>query len=302
MTRVLDAILGSRGIVAYIEVGGPAFGEAALLIGLFLPGEVAVLLGGVLASQGQVSLPVMVVVASFAAVAGDAVGYEIGRRPVWRDGAHALRQLHGVQRHRQSGVGDRVRTAPTLAARRTAPSSGSPPGVSAAARADRPGVRAAVGDPPGHRPPGPAASPGAPCHRDPARALDQWALPPPAALARRPARPPAEPWPEPHRDRRGADRSRMGGRRDRPGPAGRGGARTPRRPGSSTGWTSAAPLRRSRRPGSSSLPPTCPVPPPPRCSSRRSCRSAGGDGRRCRHCSPRPVRSVSPSSCSASCR
>lgn len=80
MTRVLDAILGLRGVAAYAVVGGLAFGEAALLIGLFLPGEVAVLLGGVLASQGQVSLPVMVAVASFAAVAGDSVGYEIGRR------------------------------------------------------------------------------------------------------------------------------------------------------------------------------------------------------------------------------
>ncbi|HSJ46530.1 MAG TPA: DedA family protein, partial [Euzebyales bacterium] len=45
-----------------------------------LPGEVAVLLGGVLASRGQVSLPLILLVAAVAAIAGDSAGYEIGRR------------------------------------------------------------------------------------------------------------------------------------------------------------------------------------------------------------------------------
>ncbi|MFI5897524.1 DedA family protein [Actinoplanes sp. NPDC051513] len=44
-----------------------------------LPGESALLLGGVLAGTGHISLPLVVVVAIVAAIGGDSVGYEIGR-------------------------------------------------------------------------------------------------------------------------------------------------------------------------------------------------------------------------------
>jgi membrane protein DedA with SNARE-associated domain len=55
--RLVDAILGLGGPLAYLVVGSLAFGEAAAFIGLVLPGEVAVLLGGVLASEGRVRCP-----------------------------------------------------------------------------------------------------------------------------------------------------------------------------------------------------------------------------------------------------
>lgn len=80
MGRLVDAILSLSGAAAYGLVGLLAFGEAAAFLGLLLPGEVAVLLGGVVASGGQASLPIMMAVASVAAIAGDSVGYEIGRR------------------------------------------------------------------------------------------------------------------------------------------------------------------------------------------------------------------------------
>lgn len=79
MSGIFDPLLDLSGNAAYIIIGLLAFGEAAAFIGLFLPGEVAVLLGGVLASTGRVSLPVMLVVAIVAAIAGDSAGYEIGR-------------------------------------------------------------------------------------------------------------------------------------------------------------------------------------------------------------------------------
>ncbi len=44
-----------------------------------LPGETAVLLGGVLAHEHQVSLPLIAAVAVLAAITGDSVGYEVGR-------------------------------------------------------------------------------------------------------------------------------------------------------------------------------------------------------------------------------
>lgn len=79
MGRLVDAILNLSGPAAYGLVGLLAFGEAAAFLGLVLPGELAVLLGGVIASSGNVSLPVMIVVASVAAIAGDSAGYEVGR-------------------------------------------------------------------------------------------------------------------------------------------------------------------------------------------------------------------------------
>lgn len=80
MSRIVDSVLSLSGLPAYVLVGLLAAGEAAAFIGLFLPGEAALLLGGVLASQGRVSLPIMIVVAVTAAIAGDSIGYEIGRR------------------------------------------------------------------------------------------------------------------------------------------------------------------------------------------------------------------------------
>ncbi len=48
-------------------------------MGFVLPGETAVLLGGVLAHEHRVSLPVIAAVAVLAAIVGDSVGYEVGR-------------------------------------------------------------------------------------------------------------------------------------------------------------------------------------------------------------------------------
>lgn len=79
MGRLIDAILNLSGATAYGLVGLLAFGEAAAFVGLVLPGELAVLLGGVVASSGNASLPVMIIVASVAAIAGDSAGYEVGR-------------------------------------------------------------------------------------------------------------------------------------------------------------------------------------------------------------------------------
>lgn len=80
MSKVVEAVLSLSGLPAYGLVGLLAAGEAAAFVGLFLPGEAALLLGGVLASQGRVSLPVMIAVAVVAAIVGDSIGYEIGRR------------------------------------------------------------------------------------------------------------------------------------------------------------------------------------------------------------------------------
>src|SRR5205823_14837364 len=49
-------------------------------VGFVFPGEIAVLLGGVLASRGRVSIAAVVIVAIAGAVIGDSVGYWVGER------------------------------------------------------------------------------------------------------------------------------------------------------------------------------------------------------------------------------
>jgi membrane protein DedA with SNARE-associated domain len=54
--------------------------EASVFAGFLLPGETAVLLGGVLASQHHVSLTGVLVAAITGAILGDSAGYLVGRR------------------------------------------------------------------------------------------------------------------------------------------------------------------------------------------------------------------------------
>ena len=55
------------------------FSEAALLFGFVLPGESALVTGGVLAAQHVWSLKYFLVAEVLAAIVGDSVGYEVGR-------------------------------------------------------------------------------------------------------------------------------------------------------------------------------------------------------------------------------
>jgi membrane protein DedA with SNARE-associated domain len=66
--------------VIYLVIGGLAMLESAALVGLFVPGETAVILGGVLAHEGNVNVVVMILVVALGATFGDSLSYEIGRR------------------------------------------------------------------------------------------------------------------------------------------------------------------------------------------------------------------------------
>jgi membrane protein DedA with SNARE-associated domain len=104
ISTVIDEVLKLHGLAAYGLVGGLAFAEAALFVGFILPGETAVLLGGVLANQHRVSLPLMIAVAVLAAIIGDSVGYEVGRHFGSRllDSRIFERRRAGLERGRQA--------------------------------------------------------------------------------------------------------------------------------------------------------------------------------------------------------
>jgi len=72
-------LLHVGGAPAYVLIGLLAFAEAALMVGFFIPGETAVVVGGVLAGLGRVDLALMIVVVVVCAIAGDSVGFEVGR-------------------------------------------------------------------------------------------------------------------------------------------------------------------------------------------------------------------------------
>lgn len=79
MSTFIDGVLNVSPLVAYIAVFCLVFAEDALFVGFVIPGETAAVLGGVVASRGQVQLWMMVVLVVLAAITGDSVGYEVGK-------------------------------------------------------------------------------------------------------------------------------------------------------------------------------------------------------------------------------
>ncbi|HET7060074.1 MAG TPA: DedA family protein [Candidatus Saccharimonadales bacterium] len=55
------------------------FGESGMFIGFFFPGDTLLLTAGVFAAQGKLSLASVIIVVALAAIAGDNVGYHIGK-------------------------------------------------------------------------------------------------------------------------------------------------------------------------------------------------------------------------------
>lgn len=79
MTSLVDHLLGVTPVVAYAVIGLLVFAEAALFVGFVLPGETAVIIGGVLAEAHRLSLTVLLVLVVVTAIVGDTVGYEVGK-------------------------------------------------------------------------------------------------------------------------------------------------------------------------------------------------------------------------------
>jgi membrane-associated protein len=98
LAHLVTAVLAMPAWAVYAAVTALAFGESAAFVGLVLPGETALLLGGVVAATGRISLPAMIVAAIAAAIVGDSVGYEIGRFGGLAMRRSRLGRLVGAQR------------------------------------------------------------------------------------------------------------------------------------------------------------------------------------------------------------
>ncbi|HET8878865.1 MAG TPA: DedA family protein [Arthrobacter sp.] len=79
MNAIIDGILNISPALAFTLVACLVFAEDAIFVGFVIPGETAAVLGGVIASRGEVPLWGMAAVVVAAAIAGDTVGYEIGK-------------------------------------------------------------------------------------------------------------------------------------------------------------------------------------------------------------------------------
>lgn len=80
MSGIAESILRLPPPVALGLVFALPLLEASAFVGFVVPGEIGVLLGGVLANQHKLSLTAVLILAIAGAIIGDSIGYEVGRR------------------------------------------------------------------------------------------------------------------------------------------------------------------------------------------------------------------------------
>lgn len=102
MSALIDGLVALPPLLVLLLVFALPAAEAGLLIGVFVPGETAVLIGEVVAHGGRLPLWAVVVAASLGAAIGDQVGFLLGRRY----GSHLIDHLPSVVR--RSGGLDRA--------------------------------------------------------------------------------------------------------------------------------------------------------------------------------------------------
>lgn len=99
---MMDLLAGLPAWAVLLVVFALPAAESGLLVGVFVPGETAVLVGGAVAhASGSLSLWEVVVAASLGAAVGDQAGFEVGRRYGDRLAAHLparVRRAGGLER------------------------------------------------------------------------------------------------------------------------------------------------------------------------------------------------------------
>jgi membrane protein DedA with SNARE-associated domain/membrane-associated phospholipid phosphatase len=80
LTKLVEDVGQRLGKWTYLAVGLLAFAETGAFSGLVAPGETAILIGGVVAGQGEISIVVLIGLVWACAVAGDLTSYTLGRK------------------------------------------------------------------------------------------------------------------------------------------------------------------------------------------------------------------------------
>ena len=80
LQQLLQDVSNTLGAWTYLLVGFFAFAETGAFIGLVVPGETTMLLGGAVAGQGAIDIYLLIAVAWFAAWLGDTFSFFLGRR------------------------------------------------------------------------------------------------------------------------------------------------------------------------------------------------------------------------------
>jgi membrane protein DedA with SNARE-associated domain/membrane-associated phospholipid phosphatase len=80
LQNTLNDLASKAGKLTYLFVGVAAFIETAAFVGLVLPGETVVILGGAVAGQGETSVILTIGIVWVCAFSGDSVSFLLGRR------------------------------------------------------------------------------------------------------------------------------------------------------------------------------------------------------------------------------
>ncbi len=80
LQALLEDVSNALGAWTYLLVGVFAFAETGAFVGLVVPGETVMLLGGAVAGQGAIDVYLLIAIAWFAAWLGDTTSFFVGRR------------------------------------------------------------------------------------------------------------------------------------------------------------------------------------------------------------------------------
>ncbi|HXS46721.1 MAG TPA: bifunctional DedA family/phosphatase PAP2 family protein [Solirubrobacterales bacterium] len=80
LQNLLEDVSNTLGVWTYLLVGFFAFAETGAFVGLVVPGETVMLLGGAVAGQGAIDVYLLIAIAWFSAWAGDTTSFFLGRR------------------------------------------------------------------------------------------------------------------------------------------------------------------------------------------------------------------------------
>jgi membrane-associated protein len=92
--RMVEWIQPAFVVAGYAIIAGGVFLERSVFVGLVVPGDVILALGGVYAAQGRMRLIWVIVLGTVAAIAGESTGYWLGRKY----GIRLIRRLPLVRR------------------------------------------------------------------------------------------------------------------------------------------------------------------------------------------------------------